>query len=173
MNTTFDYRFIVKELEENGFVFHHLLHNKTAEEYLWKQQPDKWCLLEIVCHLYDEEREDFRARVKHALKTPTEPLISIDPQGWVLSRNYIHENYQQKVQQFLIERQQSVKWLLSLVNPDWNSAYVHPKFGRMSAKMFLENWLVHDYLHIRQILKLKVDYLKHFTSEDLGYAGNW
>ncbi len=43
----------------------------------------------------------------------------------------------------------------------------------MTAKMFLSNWLAHDYLHIRQITKLKYDYLKQLTNEDLNYAGNW
>ncbi len=72
---------IIEELDKNRFVFENLLKNKNEEEYLWKPSPDKWCLLEIICHLYDEEREDFRARTKHTLETPNEPLPKIDPQS--------------------------------------------------------------------------------------------
>jgi len=43
----------------------------------------------------------------------------------------------------------------------------------MTASMFFSNWLAHDYLHIRQITRLKYDYLKQLTNEDLSYAGTW
>jgi hypothetical protein len=168
-----EYLHIINELDNNRHVFHALLKDIDKNMYLWKQAPDKWCLLEIICHLYDEEREDFRARVKHSLETPDLDMPSIDPQGWVISRNYIGQDYNNKLQQFVKERDESINWLHSLPEPNWESAYSHPKFGKMTAKMFLSNWLAHDYLHIRQITKLKFDYLKYLSGEDLGYAGNW
>ena len=164
---------IIKGLSDNRSVFKGLLSGLSEELRVWKQVPEKWCLLEIVCHLYDEEREDFRARTKHVLETPTAPLPSIDPPGWVESRSYMKQNYGEKLNNFLAERETSVKWLQGLSNPGWDNAYEHPKFGKMSAKMFLSNWLAHDHLHIRQITKLKYDYLKQLTHEDLNYAGNW
>ncbi len=165
--------YIINELHRNSSVFENLLKNINKKDYLYKTNPEKWCLLEILCHLHDEEREDFRARVKHTLKTPAEPLPSIDPVGWVESRKYIQSDYSESLNKFLKEREQSVKWLQSLSNPKWDNYYTHPKFGKMTANMFLSNWLAHDYLHIRQILKLKFDLLKKLTSEDLNYAGNW
>jgi hypothetical protein len=39
--------------------------------------------------------------------------------------------------------------------------------------MIFANWLAHDYLHIRQILRLKYEYLKSISEEDLSYAGEW
>lgn len=168
-----NYTKIINGLSENSTVFKELLSGLTEEMYLWKPAPEKWSLLEIVCHLYDEEKEDFRARTIHTLETPTAPLPPIDPQGWVKARNYLQQNYHDKLNNFLTEREQSVKWLLNLSNAKWDNAYEHPKFGKMTAKMFLSNWLAHDYLHIRQITKLKYDYLKYLTNEDLSYAGNW
>jgi hypothetical protein len=168
-----NYEEVVKGLSDNSNVFKELLSDLTDEVFLWKPNQEKWCLLEIVCHLYDEEREDFRARTKHVLETPTEPLPQIDPQGWVETRNYIQQNYHDKLTNFLEEREKSIEWLKGLSNPNWENAYEHPKFGKMTAKMFLSNWLAHDYLHIRQIIKLKYDYLKKLTDEDLNYAGNW
>jgi len=77
-----------------------MLFGLTKEMYLWKPAPEKWCLLEIVCHLYDEEREDFRARTRHVLETPTDTLPPIDPQGWVGSRKYIHQDYPEVLNKF-------------------------------------------------------------------------
>jgi hypothetical protein len=165
--------YIIKKLEADTETFKSLFNNLSKEEYLWKPQPEKWCLLEITCHLYDEEREDFRARLKHALETPKEKLPSIDPVGWVTSRKYSEQDFETTVNNFLEERKISIDWLNSLENPNWKNAYHHHKFGEMSAGMFLANWLAHDYLHIRQILNLKYQYLKSNSNERMDYAGEW
>lgn len=143
------------------------------EDVRWKPAPDKWCLLEVVCHLADEEREDFRARVRHVLTTPGEALPPIDPQGWVQERKYISRAYNDMVEIFLEERKASVAWLQSLNQPNWANAYQHPKFGPLTAELFLANWLAHDYLHIRQILGLKHGLLRLRSTQDLSYAGEW
>lgn len=168
-----NYSAIIHGLSVNRNVFKEMLSGLPAEMYRWKPVPEKWCLLEIICHLHDEEREDFKARIRHVLETPQEALPPIDPQGWVTSRKYIEQDGQEMLSKFLSEREESVRWLQSLSEPRWENAYRHPKFGDMTARMFLANWLAHDYLHIRQITKLKYDYLKHLTDEDLNYAGNW
>lgn len=164
---------IIQELERNQKVFEGLLKGLTKEAYLWQPLPEKWCLLEIVCHLYDEEKEDFGYRTRHVLETPAEPFPSIDPQGWVLERNYKEQPFEVILSRFLTERERSIAWLKSLSSPNWSQFYDHPKFGPMTAQMFLSNWLAHDYLHIRQIIRLKFDYLKHLSKETLGYAGEW
>jgi DinB family protein len=164
---------IIEELAKNKVIFKELLTGLGKEEYLWRQDPKKWCALEIICHLYDEEREDFRARTKHVLKNPELGLKPFDQLAWIEDRKYIEQNYTETLSKFLKEREQSVVWLKSLKTPDWNRAINHPKFGEMSAKTFLVNWLAHDYLHIKQILKLKFDYLQIKTGKSLDYAGNW
>jgi hypothetical protein len=167
------YTSIIQSLNRNKDVFKELLQEVAQQEYLWSQEPSKWSLLEIVCHIRDEEVDDFRTRVKYVLEDPLQALPSIDPVGWVKKRKYIEQDYDSVLDNFIYEREQSVKWLSSLKNPKWNNSYLHPKLGPMSAKLFLSNWLAHDLLHIRQIIKLRFDYLKYISSEDLSYAGNW
>lgn len=164
---------IAAELRRNQKVFRHMFHGLNHDQYLWKPQPDKWCLLEILCHLYDEEREDFRARVRHVLQDPGQPLPAIDPVGWVQSRKYIEQDYDQMLDSFLAERDESVAYLESLSSPVWNNTHQHPKFGPMPASLFLNNWLAHDYLHFRQISATKYLYLRAHSSDALSYAGDW
>ncbi len=166
-------KIITQKLAGNAAVFKDLLFGKRREEYLWKSEPKRWCLLEIICHLYDEEREDFRARTRLVLETPHLTPLPINPVSWVKERRYIEQNYSEKLNDFLSERTQSVNWLQSLEKPIWNNTYDHPKLGKMSANLFLSNWLAHDYLHIRQILRLEFNYLKQISNESLDYAGNW
>jgi len=168
-----DHLEIATELKRNLKVFKSLLHGLTHEQYLWRPEPEKWCLLEVICHLYDEEREDFGARVKHVLQDPDKPLPAIDPQGWVISRKYMQQDYELMLKKFLGERDESVAYLESLSSPRWGNTHMHPKFGPMSAKLFLNNWLAHDYLHFRQITAIKYGYLKAKTKDTLSYAGDW
>ena len=165
--------FIIEQLEENKSVFEDLLKDINKDMYLWKQNPEKWCLLEIVCHLYDEEREDFRFRTNWVLDKPGETPPPFNPVIWVTERKYIDQDYNQALKIFIKERDQSIQWLRLLKNPKWGNYYEHPKEGILTAKFFLANWLAHDYLHIRQITKLKFDYLEHKSGEKLGYAGPW
>ena len=168
-----DKQYVISELKRNKEVFKQLLTGTSTEIYTWKHAPDKWCMLEMLCHLVDEEIEDFRARVQHVLTSPDKEAKSIDPQGWVSERRYMEQDFDTVLSRFLDERQRSIDWLQSLDNPQWNNTYNHPKLGGLTAKMFFTNWLAHDYLHIRQIVKLRYDYLSHSYDETLSYAGTW
>ncbi len=130
-------------------------------------------MLEIVCHLLDEERDDFKARVRHTLETPLLEMPKINPTGWVLERDYKSQNYEIVLKTFLNERRKSVIWLNKNIYADWENIHKHPTLGTMSAKQFLTNWLAHDYLHIRQINACQYSYLKEKMKEDIQYAGNW
>ena len=64
----------------------------TQAEARFKITPESWSILEVVCHLYDEEREDFRQRLDIILHRPTEKWPPIDPMGWVTTRGYNERN---------------------------------------------------------------------------------
>lgn len=164
---------IIQKLAANQALFQALFSNLTQAEILWRPYPEHWCLLEIICHLYDEEREDFRARVQSVLENPDAPLTPFDPVKWVTEREYIQQDFDKKLAAFLEERAASVTWLNDLENQKWDDAYDHPKMGKLSARHFLVNWLAHDNLHIRQITRVKYLYLEAHSEEDVEYAGNW
>ncbi|MBP9191641.1 MAG: DinB family protein [Ignavibacteria bacterium] len=168
-----EHAFITGKLINNVNTFKSLLSDISEDEYLFRPAENKWCQLEIVCHLYEEELLDFRARVKHTLEKTEGDPPEIDPQGWVKSKNYTEWNYNETLEKFLYERNKSVEWLNSFKDPEWKNEYIHPKFGGMSAEFFLSNWLAHDYLHFRQIIYTKYIYLKQKGGMDLIYAGEW
>jgi hypothetical protein len=159
--------YIIQELDNNYKIIDEILRNTSREMSIWRPKEDKWCLLEIICHLNDEENEDFGARLRSILNDPYKPLPPIDPLVWVEERKYLEQNFQKK------SRLETISWLQSLKNPNWDNSYQHPTLGAMSAKHMLANWLAHDYIHIRQILNLKYEYLSQNQHGDLSYAGNW
>jgi hypothetical protein len=167
--------FLIKEISKNKDIFESIFNAfEDADEFIrWKPSPDKWCLLEILCHLIDEEKEDFRMRVRFALANSEGQPPAIDPQGWVTKRNYAVQNFSEKRVEFFSERSESIRWLNSLKNEDWNAYFTHSKFGKFTAHYMLTNWLAHDLLHIKQITRLRYDYLASKTGENLNYAGEW
>ncbi len=168
-----DHSRIIENLETNQIVFSRFILNKNREEYLWKPNEKSWCMLEVVCHLYDEEREDFKARIKHVLSTPDKPLPMFDQIAWVKDRSYIEQDYNNMAEKLLAERINSITWLKSLKKPSWKNANNHPKLGPLSAEHFLANWLAHNFLHIRQLTRLQFQYLQQATNNELSYAGTW
>ena len=72
------------------------------------------------------------------------------------------------------ERLRSVGWLRELRSPDYSKAYVHPKFGSISAGQLLGSWAAHDALHLRQIAKrLHGLATRDASPHGVGYAGEW
>ena len=167
------YNHIIEMLEGNASTFKSMLENTSTDQARWKPSAEKWSLLEVTNHLYDEEREDFRQRLKNVLEDPRKPWSPIDPANWVVERAYNQREINKSLDNFLAERRRSVEWLKNLRSPGWQATHHHPKMGKMSAEKLLANWLAHDYLHIRQICFLQWSYLSNQTpSINLEYAGN-
>lgn len=164
---------IIEELDRNKECIVNLLGGLTEHQINWKPDENSWCLLEVICHLYDEEQLDFRARFSHILESPEQAMSPINPPAWIIEHDYMGQNFEEKLQGWKKEREHSLDWLKSLVDPDLTKTYLHPKLGPMSAKFMLSNWLAHDYLHLRQILKLKYAYLERMKGTPLFYAGDW
>jgi len=154
-------------------VFRALLSGLPPEEYRWKPAPGKWCILEVVCHLRDEEREDFGARLRSTLHTPERSWPKIDPVAWVTERRYMEQDFGTVLDEFLAERERTVLWLRSERDGSWQNAYAHPTVGPVSCDLLLANWVAHDLHHIRQINNLRYGYLAAISTVPLDYAGEW
>lgn len=164
---------LIRTLEVNGEVFKYQLTAAGEALARWRPDSSSWNLLEIVCHLCDEERDDFRKRTSLALKAGNGTFESISPVDWVQERNYADRDYLQQIAVFNKERLDSVRWLRSLINPNWEASFEHHQLGIMTAMRMLVNWVAHDFHHIRQINAIHYAWLKETSSEDLSYAGNW
>ena len=150
-----------------------LLAGVGAEEARAKPSKGTWSILEVTCHLYDEEREDFREHLDFILHRQHEQWHSIAPQAWVKKRKYNEQDFGKMKGKFFRERAKSLVRLKSLKNADWNIAY-KSKWGTMQAGDIFASWVAHDNLHIRQLVELRRKYIENITSPyDLQYAGEW
>ena len=162
------------ELERNGETIQKLLAGITPEEARQKPAPDSWSMLEVICHLYDEEREDFRRRVELLLQRQGDNWPPIDPVGWVTARKYNEQDFDGVIAAWAAERQQSLAWLDNLSRPDWETKTMTPFGFEMAAGDMLASWVTHDTLHMRQLVELTHARVVKLTQPcDVRYAGDW
>jgi hypothetical protein len=58
---------LYQELQNSTEMIRALLVGVAPEEARLKPSAEAWSILEVVCHLYDEEREDFREHLDFIL----------------------------------------------------------------------------------------------------------
>jgi hypothetical protein len=168
-----EFNVLYQELQHSTEAIRALLLGVTAEEARVKPDAKSWSVLEVVCHLYDEEREDFREHLDFILHRRNEEWHPIDPEGWVTERKYNEQDFAEMQTSFFSERNESLRWLRRLSGADWEITHAS-EFGSMKAGDMFASWVAHDNLHIRQLVELRRIKLENMTKPyELEYAGNW
>jgi uncharacterized damage-inducible protein DinB len=164
---------LYQELQNSTEMIRALLSGVTADEARIKPGERSWSILEVICHLYDEEREDFREHLDWILNRQQEEWHQIDPQGWVIERKYNEQDFNEMQENFFAERTRSLEWLQGLSGENWETSHIS-QFGTMKAGDLLASWVAHDNLHIRQLVELRRLKIANVTKPyNLEYAGEW
>jgi hypothetical protein len=139
----------------------------------WRARPatNEWSPLEIVCHLRDEEQEDFGARVRVVVEGGTS-FVPIDPERWARERNYREDDPQTALTAVKQGRRDNLAFL-SLMDPARLTHVIdQPRLGKMSGLDLIAAWVTHDRLHIAQLgstlARIGADHWKGLRTE---YAG--
>jgi hypothetical protein len=168
-----EFKTLYQELEHSMEMIRALLAGINQEESQIKPDAESWSVLEVVCHLYDEEREDFREHLDFILHRQNEEWHQIDPQGWVTKRKYNEQNLAEMQEKFFAERQKSLEWLMEISNSVWETTYTS-QHGSVSAGEMFCCWVAHDNLHVRQLTELRRNWIERMTRPyDIQYAGDW
>jgi len=168
-----EFKVLYQELADSTEIIKGLIKNIDQEQAQVRPDADSWSVLEVICHLYDEEREDFREHLDFILNRQHEEWHDIDPQAWVIERKYNDQNFVEMQDKFFAERSRSLEWLMGLTEIDWSKTY-SSEYGSMSAGEMLSCWVAHDNLHIRQLVELRRMHIENKTQPyDIQYAGDW
>lgn len=164
---------LYQELQNSTEMIRALLAGVTPEAARLKPSVESWSILEVVCHLYDVEREDFREHLDFILHRQNQEWHEIDTDKWVIQRKYNEQNFAEMQEKFFVEREESFTWLNGLLNPDWEKTFT-TKYRTISAGEMFACWVTHDNLHIRQLVELRRTNLENITKPyNLEYAGDW
>jgi hypothetical protein len=165
---------IMRQLTSNSEAMRFLVQTISEDQALWKPSPETWSLQEVMGHVYNEERIDFRKHLKEMLNDPQKPW------GEFRSEEYVQvENCHKALEGFIIEREVSIAWLKTLESPAWDKKS-QASFGplndmiTLSAGDVLLSWVAHDLLHIRQMIELLYAWnAKQSSPYSIDYAGGW
>ena len=168
-----DFSTLYRELQNSTEMIRALLSGIAQEEAQVKPNPESWSMLEVTCHLHDEEREDFREHLDFILHRQNEEYHIIDPQGWITERQYNQQNFVEMQEKLFAERRKSLEWLKEISNSDWGITYTS-QYGSVSAGEMFSCWVAHDNLHLRQLVELRRARIETITKPyPIEYAGDW
>jgi hypothetical protein len=167
-----DYQALRETLAAQADLIRGLVWDLLDEEVRWKPAPDRWSVLEVVNHLLDEERHDFRVRLDLLLRQSGEPWPEIRPMEWVTERHYNERDLAPSLGSFLVERGASLEWLASLDLPDWEAGEEAPWGGVFHAGDMFAAWVFHGELHMQQLIRLRQDIVAARSQPySVAYAG--
>ncbi len=118
----------------------------------WRERPApaEWSPVEIVCHLRDEETEDFGARLR-VVATGGSAFIRIDPARWAEERRYRDADGPSVLAAFRERRAATLAFLAELAPDRLRHAVTQAQLGRLSGLDLLAAWVTHDRLHLAQL----------------------
>jgi len=118
----------------------------------WRERPApaEWSPVEIVCHLRDEETEDFGARVRVVVEGGVR-FTPIDPARWAEERVYRDADSRVALGAFLERRAASLAFLADVTPERLRHTVAQPRLGSLSGLDLLAAWVTHDRLHLAQL----------------------
>ena len=118
----------------------------------WRARPlaREWAPIEIICHLRDEEVEDFGARLRVVLEGGAR-FAPIDPERWVEERRYRDTDPGEALEAVRERRVATLTYLRSVSPERLSSGLEHPGLGQLSGIDVLAAWVAHDRLHLAQL----------------------
>jgi len=138
------------ELARFPVTLENLLAGLDAAAWRARPAPKEWAPVEIVCHLRDEEAEDFGARLRVIVEGGT-AFAPIDPEGWAVARGYLDADGPATLAELERRRAASLAWLAGLAPERLTRAVETQRAGRLSGLDLLAAWVAHDRLHLAQL----------------------
>jgi hypothetical protein len=141
----------VRALERTPGILVGLTADLTAAGWRTEPAPARWSPLEILCHLRDEEEEDFGARVRVVLAGGG-VFAPIRPVEWVAERRYRAADPKVALADFQRRRATSLE-LLQGVKSEQLWGVGRPASGtfELTGEDVVAAWVAHDLLHLRQL----------------------
>lgn len=139
-----------RELARFPTVLDALLTDLHPAAWRVRPAPAEWAPVEIVCHLRDEETEDFGSRLGVVL-TDGDSFAPIDPERWAVERRYLEDDGPRALATFLERRATSLGAFAAIEPARLTATVAHRRSGGLSGLDILVAWVEHDRLHLTQL----------------------
>jgi FMN phosphatase YigB (HAD superfamily) len=122
----------------------------------WNLRPDQisWSITEVLCHLRDVDQEIHLPRFEILRDNPAPFLTGIDADTWADEREYVKQDGQQALSDFINSRKQLVDLVSKLPKSVEQKEIRHTIFGPTTLTEIISIAARHDRLHIQQLFSL-------------------
>jgi DinB family protein len=142
-----------------------LLRSAPAGSLIFREAPDAWHPIEVLCHLADGEITDWVPRVRLILgDNPDRRFVPFDRAGGFA--RYAAWTAAAVLEEFRRLRGENLQYLsgLALSESTLDKTGVHPEFGNVTLRQLLACWATHDMAHVVQIARI----LERYFGREVG-----
>jgi hypothetical protein len=118
--------------------------------WLYKPEPDRWSIHEIILHLADSEANGY-IRCRRLIAEPGQPVLEYDAQRWAGSLGYFYQSTKEALDLIRRLRRMTYQLLLALPESVWMNTVEHPLEGQISLDHWLDLQERHIPHHIEQM----------------------
>jgi len=142
----------VEMLENTPEILRNLICELDEEDSRWKPAPDRFSVAEVLGHLSHAEGHCYRARLDRFLKEDHPAIEPYDPNDYL--EIYRKADAEDSLDHFEDQRQTNLDVLCDLPAEIANRKAKHPRVGEITLGEMLNEWVLHDLGHIRQLAEL-------------------
>ncbi|WP_145947279.1 DinB family protein [Paenibacillus sp. Y412MC10] len=131
-----------------------------------------WNVSEVIDHLIEAENSNWIPRLEFILQEgKSKPFPSFDRCAHLKEKS--EKSIDQKLNDFITIRELNLRKLQELVESEaqFEQMGSHPSFGVVKVRELLATWLVHDFTHMAQIVRVMAERYRVDVGPWTGYLG--
>ena len=127
-----------------------LLQGLDKQKLMYRPDPDKWSIAEILAHLADAEVVA-AWRLRLVLSQNGATIQSFDQNVWADTFNYQQRDARASLETFRVLRASNLAMLESIPEKLWDNYGTHQERGRETVAHIVSMYAGHDLNHLRQV----------------------
>jgi len=148
---------LIDSLRKNDQILGHILQGLSqAQVSTWRDGPDGWTILEVVCHLRDYDAI-FRERGELMLAQPHPTFPVYDHLAMVVDGAYNQQALESARAALTASRAQTVAFFAGLDEVQWARTGQHVEHGRYTMQSLAAHISWHDANHLEQITRIMAE----------------
>lgn len=144
---------MLRSLRKDPVILQGLIKNVWQDQArYYKDGPDGWSVVEIVCHLRDLE-EIYFGRLTRMLNEDDPYFEAFDQNEMARQGNYLNQALNRVFEEFVEKRRRTIQVFSDLTREQWQRTGHHPEAGQITVLEQAFQIGSHDTDHIEQIVR--------------------
>ncbi len=167
----FDIDKSIEILERTPRVVEDLLKGLSDDWIMHNEGAETWSPYDVVGHLIHAEKTDWVPRMDKILLDGDKKFEAFD--RFAQFKESKGKSLATLISEFKTLRKESIATLhrKNITSADLMKKGIHPAFGEVTLRQLLSTWVVHDFTHLAQIVRVMAKQYKEETGPWIEYLG--